>query len=201
MAGGPDTVVRHLGTSEEFSLPLIELPLPWHERRFAYLCHDPVRDRYKILSCSKRFRISFWRNAVDARMRYATFTLGADVAWRDLHRPGLYQLGRLRSVCIDGVLYLTNISTSYPAKGGVIAAYVVGEEYFDVVKYHTKLSPSRYGSCHLVKLKGAVAVVDIDDGFKNCEMRLWVRRGLGLGFGFESWWSGGLSFLMSGKLF
>lgn len=109
------------------------------------------------------------------------------MAWRDLHHPGLHQLGRSRSVCIDGVLYLTNFSTSNPAEGGVIAAYVVEEEYFDVVKYPTKLSPSRYGSCHLVELKRAVAVVDIDDGVKNCEMRLWVRRGLGLGFGSESW--------------
>ncbi|KAI3452949.1 hypothetical protein Pfo_009612 [Paulownia fortunei] len=178
---GDKVFVCNGGTNEKFLLPQL-----WShsklERHFVYFCYDPETDKYKVLRTTS-VRIDVNGNLIVVAMRYSIFTLGVDKWWRDFDHPELCQLGNSKSVCVNGILFSTNFSTSSNVEDGVIAAYVVGSEDFDIVTYPEGLSPLRYSSCHLIELKGIIAIADVED-FKSCMIRLWIKV---KGFGFESW--------------
>ncbi|KAK4423685.1 F-box protein [Sesamum alatum] len=174
---GDIVVVCNLATDEK---PILQ-PFPGGsclDRHSYFFCYDPETDKYKVLR-SVSSRIHGPVNDEVAK-NYKIFTVGVDIAWRDIYWPGLYQLGKSTSVCVNGVLFCSNFSVSSRVRDGVIAAFDVRSEYFDTVKYPDGLSSSRHSSCHLIEAKGSVGIVVLE----SCVIRLWIKE---KGFVSGSW--------------
>ncbi|KAG8382984.1 hypothetical protein BUALT_Bualt05G0136700 [Buddleja alternifolia] len=154
--------IRNLVTNKEFVLPNFHSHESKLDKHYIYFCYDPKKDMYKVLIAT-------------SERRYSIFTLGMDKAWRGFDQLGLYQLGQSKSICLDGVLYCTNFSTTREAENGIIATFDVGSENFGVITYPEELSSSRYGSCHLIEVKGVIAIVDIED-LKSYVIRMWIKK-------------------------
>ncbi|KAL6566425.1 hypothetical protein OROGR_002040 [Orobanche gracilis] len=169
-------VVRNFATNEKITLPVFQNPPTYLDRLFFYFCHDPASNRYKVLSTKS---IGVYENPRNAVMIYSVITLG-NKSWRSSSLSGLYQLGNSKSVCINGSLYFNKFSRSPDYNGDeVLAAFAVKCEFFYAVRYPKGLSRSRYNECHLIEVKGALAIIDVED-FMSCVIRLWIKE---LGFG------------------
>ncbi|KAK4423649.1 putative F-box protein [Sesamum alatum] len=178
---GDSVVVCNLATDEELILPPLGRDSE-RDRHCFFFCYDPETHKYKVLRpVSTRIH-----NPMNGRVHllathYSIFTVGVDISWRGFHRPaGLYQLGKSKSVCVNGVLFCTNFSVTDSVKDGVIAAFDVGSENFDTVAYPDGLSSSRHSSCHLIEAKGSVGIVELE----SCVIRLWIKE---KGFVSGSW--------------
>ncbi|KAG8382993.1 hypothetical protein BUALT_Bualt05G0137600 [Buddleja alternifolia] len=169
MLRGKQVIIRNLVTNNQFVLPYFHSHFQLG-KHYVYFCYCPKKDKYKVLvATSKRNR-----NLNVVSTRYSIFTLGVDEAWRGFDHLGLYQLGQSKSVCVDGVLYCTNFSTTSEVENGIIATFDVGSEDFGVITYPEELSPLRYKLCHLIEVKGVIAIIDIDD-LESCVIRMWIR--------------------------
>lgn len=165
-------VIRNAATNEQFLPPRFLHDSPM-EKTYIYFCHDPGANRYKLLKATC-LRESSEIGPVVAGMRFSILSIGGDRhSWRDFPQRHLYQLGESKSVCINGVVFITNFSTTTRPEDGVIAAYSVGSESFGVVRYPERLSWRKYSSCGVIDVKGSVGVVDVE----NNRIRLWIKKG------------------------
>ncbi|KAL0408783.1 UNVERIFIED_CONTAM: F-box protein [Sesamum radiatum] len=177
---GERVVVCNLAKDEELILPPFRHDFDMG-RHFFFFCYDPEADRYKVLKpVSTRMHNRMNGHLELLATNYQIFTIGVDPLWRDFDQPGLYQLGKSTSVCINGVLYCTNFSVTHNVEDGVIAVFDVGSEYFGTVAYPDGLPSSRYSLCDLIDAKGSVGIVE----FENCVIRLWIKE---KGFVSGSW--------------
>ncbi|KAL6577730.1 hypothetical protein OROMI_010058 [Orobanche minor] len=168
--------VRNFATNEKLALPVFQNPSTKLDRLFFYFCHDPSSNRYKVLSTKS---IGVYNDPRSSVMMYPVITLG-DKSWRNSNLKGLYQLGNSKSVCINGSLYFNKFSRSPDYnRDEVIGAFDVKREFFYAVSYPKGLSRSRYNECHLIEVKGALAIIEVED-FMSCDIRLWIKE---IGFG------------------
>ncbi|KAG8382982.1 hypothetical protein BUALT_Bualt05G0136500 [Buddleja alternifolia] len=139
---GNKVEIRNLGTKKEFVLPHFHSQFEL-DKHYVYFCHDPKTDKYKVLIATSERLIGVNRDFNVVSMRYSILTLGVDKAWRGFDQPGLHQLGQSKSICVDGVLYCTNFSTTSEVENGIIATFDVGSENFSAITYPEELPPSR----------------------------------------------------------
>ncbi|KAL3640930.1 hypothetical protein CASFOL_015898 [Castilleja foliolosa] len=171
-----NVILMNNATNEVQVLPSYKPPSRC-EQHYLYFCYDPDTDIYKIL------RTMAFRKKPDLttiRMRYSIFTLGSHI-WTDFDYVELFQYGKSRSLCIDGILYLNKFCDV----GGrhVIAMFSVQSNTLEAVCYPNGLDESRYDECHPVEVKGSLAIIDInfvrEDGIS-----MWLKQ---QGFDGSSW--------------